>query len=62
MFENGKLIYKNPEVEEIAKYAKEQLNTLWDEVKRLENPQKYYVDLSQNLYDLKTKLLHSKNK
>lgn len=62
VFENGELIYNNPEVSEIAKYAKDELNTLWDEVKRLENPQKYYVDLSQNLYDLKVKMLHSKNK
>lgn len=58
IFENGKLVYKKPELKEIAKYSKEQLNTIWDEVKRLRNPQKYYVDISQKLYDLKTEMLN----
>ena len=42
------------------KFLKKELNTLWDEVKRLKNPHKYYVDLSQNLWDLKNKLLENK--
>lgn len=58
IFENGKLIYKSPSLKEIAEYSKRQLETIWDEVKRLNNPQKYYVDLSQKLYELKTELLH----
>lgn len=58
IFENGKLVYKAPELKEIAKYSKEQLDTIWDEVKRLRNPQKYYVDISQKLYDLKTEMLN----
>lgn len=57
IFENGKLIYQSPNLEEIKAYTKRQLDSVWDEVKRLENPQKYYVDLSQKLYDLKTKLV-----
>lgn len=60
IFENGKLIYKSPTLREIAQYSKQQLETIWEEVKRLENPQQYYVDLSQKLYDLKTELLHKK--
>lgn len=60
IFENGKLIYKSPTLKEIIAYAKEQLHTIWDEIKRLNNPQKYYVDLSQKLYDLKTELLQKK--
>lgn len=60
IFENGKLIYKSPTLKEIAAYSRQQLETIWDEVKRLDNPQKYYVDLSQKLYDLKTELLHKK--
>lgn len=59
IFENGKLIYKLPNLKEIAKYSKEQLNTIWDEVKRLRNPQKYYVDISQKLYDLKSQMLNN---
>lgn len=58
IFENGELIYQMPTLKEIAKYAKQQLGTLWEEVKRLKNPQKYYVDLSQKLYDLKTDMLN----
>lgn len=58
IFENGKLIYKSPSLKEIAEYCKKELNTIWDEVKRLENPQKYYVDLSQKLYDLKHEILN----
>lgn len=58
IFENGKLIYKSPSLKEIAEYSKEQLNTLWEEVRRLRNPQKYYVDISQKLYDLKTEMLN----
>lgn len=62
IFENGKLVYKIPTLKEIAEYSKQQLNTIWDEIKRLNNPQKYYVDLSQKLYDLKTELLNENNK
>lgn len=61
IFQNGKLIYKSPTLKEIAEYSKQQLGTIWDEVKRLNNPQKYYVDLSQKLYDLKTELLNKNN-
>ena len=60
IFENGKLVYKQPTIKEIVKYTKEQLGTIWEEIKRLENPQRYYVDLSKKLYDLKTKLLNQK--
>ena len=62
IFENGKLIYQIPTLKETAQYAKEQLGTLWQEVKRLEKPQKYYVDLSQKLYDLKTEMLNQQGK
>ncbi len=55
----GKLVYKLPTLEEIAKHEKEELKTIWEEVKRLNNPQKYYVDLSKKLYELKTSMLKS---
>ena len=61
IFENGKLIYTSPTLTEIANNAKNELDTLWDEVKRLNNPHKYYVDLSQELWDLKQKLLEEIN-
>ena len=54
---NGKLVYKTPSVIESKKYCAEQVGKLWDEVKRFENPQTYYVDLSQKLWDVKHSLL-----
>lgn len=59
IFENGNLIYKNPCLKDIAKYAKKELNTMWDEVKRLENPHEYYVDLSKELWTLKHDMLNN---
>ena len=52
---------KLPKLEEIQKYCAEQVDTLWDEVKRFDNPHTYYVDLSQKLWDIKTRLLNEKN-
>ena len=57
VFKNGKLVYKLPGIEEIKKYCAEQIDLLWDEVKRFENPQTYYVDLSKKLWDIKQELL-----
>lgn len=57
IFENGKCIYDSPDIEDIRKYCKEQVGTLWDEVLRFENPHNYYVDLSKPLWDIKARLL-----
>lgn len=57
IFEKGKCIYNSPDVETIKSYCREQLETIWDEVKRFENPHEYYVDLSQPLWELKNRLL-----
>lgn len=57
IFEDGKCIYKSPDLKDIRSYCQEQANTLWDEVKRFENPHKYYVDLSKPLWDLKERLM-----
>lgn len=57
IFKNGELVYNRPTLEEIRKYCLEQVDTLWDEVKRFDNPHKYYVDLSQKLWDIKYGLL-----
>ena len=60
IFKNGNLIYTSPSLLEIAENAKNELSTLWDEVTRLNNPHKYYVDLSKKLWDLKIELLENK--
>ncbi len=56
--ENGKLIEKMPDIDEIKSYCESQMETLWDEVTRFENPHTYYVDLSQRLWDIKNELLN----
>ena len=60
IFDNGELIYNSPDLTTIANNAKKELDTLWTEVKRIKNPHKYYVDLSQKLWDLKNELLEKK--
>ena len=57
IFVKGELVYKRPTLQEIQDYCKEQLETLWDEVKRFDNPHTYYVDLSPKLWNLKQELL-----
>lgn len=62
IFKNGELIYETPSLNEISKHCKEELSTLWDEVRRLNNPHKYYVDLSDNLWNLKNNMLKQRAK
>lgn len=57
IFRRGEQIYRSPGLHQIAAYAKEELDTFWSEYKRLHRPQRYKVDLSQKLYDLKQDLL-----
>ena len=58
VFLNGELVYKMPTLEEIRAYCAEQMDTMWEEVKRFDNPHNYYVDLSQKLWDIKFDLLN----
>ena len=57
VFLNGKKVYESPALKDIQTYCKQQVNTLWDEIKRFDNPQTYYVDLSQKLWDIQQELL-----
>ena len=57
IFQNGKLVYTCPTLKEIRDYCLKQVDTLWDEIKRFDNPQTYFVDLSQKLWDIKYDLL-----
>ena len=59
IFRGGELVYDRPTLPEIRAYCDAQLDTLWDEVKRFDNPHNYYVDLSQKLWDLKNELLRA---
>ena len=62
IFRNGELVYELPTLSEIQRYCQEQVDTLWDEVKRFDNPHTYYVDLSQKLWDIKYELLRKNNR
>lgn len=57
VFLNGELVYNQPSIEEIRNYCKEQQDTLWEELKRFSYPQKYYVDLSEKLLNLKLDMI-----
>lgn len=59
VFLKGECVYETPAVMDIQAYCKKELNTLWDESRRFENPQEIHVDLSDKLYDVKKELLNS---
>ena len=62
IFRNGELIYDLPDLKTIRAYCAQQVDTLWDEVKRFDNPHTYYVDLSQKLWDIKQEMLREAGK
>ena len=57
VFRKGELVYERPSLQVVQDYCRTQVDSLWDEVKRFENPHNYYVDLSQKLWDIKEALL-----
>lgn len=58
VFKDGKCVLEHrPSVHEIRDYSASQIDLLWDEMKRFEHPQLYYVDLSQKLWDIKQQLI-----
>ena len=59
VFLGGKRVYDTPPIETVRAYCRDQVETLWDEVKRFENPHAYYVDLSKKLWNIKMQLLEN---
>lgn len=59
IFRDGECVYRSPHISEIQQYCRAQVDTLWEEVTRFENPHRYYVDLSQKLWDIKHELLEA---
>lgn len=57
IFKNGEKVYENPSLEALREYCKIEVDGLWDEVKRFENPHTYYVDMSKKLWELKQSML-----
>lgn len=62
IFENGKCVYDLPKLPQVIARCKEQLSSLWPEIRRFDNPHIYYVDLSDKLYDLKKKMIKNNGK
>ena len=62
IFKNGELVYQLPTLDEIRSYCLSEVDRLWGEIKRFDNPQTYYVDLSQKLWDIKYGLLKANSK
>ena len=61
IFKSGRCVYESPSIEEIRSYCLSEVDNLWEEVKRFENPHKYYVDLSKKLWNIKNDLLHERH-
>ncbi len=57
IFKKGECVYENPDIHVLREYCRLEIEKLWDEVKRFENPHDYYVDLSRNLWQMKYELL-----
>jgi nicotinate phosphoribosyltransferase len=62
IFKKGKLVYKMPDLLEIREHVRKEIDSLWEEVKRFDQPHNYYVDLSQKLWDCKEELLLTERK
>ncbi len=60
IFKDGKCVYESPALPQIRNYCADRVAHLWDEVKRFENPHKYYVDLSKKLWNVKMALLEER--
>lgn len=57
VFKKGECVYESPSIHDIRAYCLEQVDLLWDEVKRFERPHSYYVDLSEKLWNIKNQML-----
>ena len=62
IFKDGECVYTSPSVKEIREYCMREVANLWEEVRRFENPHRYYVDLSKKLWDIKRRLLEGRGK
>ncbi len=62
IYEAGKLVYELPSITEIRKHCEAEIEGMWDEVRRFNNPHNYYVDLSQKLWDIKQAMISEHRK
>ena len=59
IFKSGECVYESPSLNEIQKYCESEMDTFWDQYKRLLNPHRYKVDLSDSLWMLKHSMLQN---
>jgi nicotinate phosphoribosyltransferase len=59
LYENGQLVYERQTAQQVKEFTNQELDSLWDEYKRLKRPQLYKVDLSKKLWDMKQEMIHS---
>ena len=57
IFKDGNQVYELPTIEKIREHCKQEIDGIWDEVRRFNNPHNYYVDLSQKLWDIKHSMI-----
>ncbi|MGF0046628.1 nicotinate phosphoribosyltransferase [Streptococcus hyointestinalis] len=57
IFDKGELVYSLPSLEDIQVYARKEFDKLWDEYKRVLNPQDYPVDLARDVWQHKMNLI-----
>lgn len=57
IFDKGECVYEAPDISVLREYCRMEIEGLWDEVKRFENPHRYYVDMSEKLWNIKYELL-----
>lgn len=62
IFDKGQLVYDLPDLDDIRNFCHDEIDNLWDEIKRFENPHGYYVDLSKRLWAMKDRLLNEHGK
>lgn len=62
IYQNGRCVYSLPDLNSRREYCQSEIDSLWEEYKRFENPHVYKVDLSQKVWDLKNRLLHEANR
>ena len=62
VFKDGELVYSLPSIEEIRAHCQKEIEGMWDEVKRFNNPHNYYVDLSEKLWHIKNEMINSRKK
>ena len=56
----GKCVYQSArDADDIREHCLREVDTLWDQITRFENPQTYFVDLSRKLWELQERAARS---